>query len=884
MPWRWIHTLPLRWRSMFRRSQVERELDEELRFHLDARIQHEIAAGRTPAEARYAALLAMDGIECHKEECRDMRHLNFYDNLIRDVRYALRTLARNPGFTLAALLALALGIGANTAVFSVVNGVLLRPLPYRNPDRLVMVFNSFNREGAGRSGAAVADFLDWRARSRSFQTLDAFEFNRFTNGRFTLTGDAEPEQVIGLSVTATFFETLGIRPILGRTFAADEDQPMRAPAVVLSERLWRRRYSASPDVTGKTVLLNGRLHTIIGVVPEGFEFWQRDVEAWAILTLNPPARRGPFFLRGIARLKPGVSIEQASGEMNMIARQVERENPGDYKTGLRYPVAPLREMVVGDIRPLLWIFSGTVALVFLIAAANVANLMVARSAARQREIAIRLSIGASRGRLVRQFMTESVMLSLTGGGIGIALAYWGVQALRWLAPPGLPRLDEIGLDSRALAFTLLASIAAAVLSGLGPALLSSNGAPGEAMKQGGRGGDSRKRGRARATLVVAQVMLSVMLLIGAGLLIRSFDLLGHVDPGFRAPADHVVTMFLSPTGPRFDNNPGALAAYWDQLLERVQAVPSVQAASLSNSLPPDRWSFIDGYEIEKKPLPPGSAHPLVPVPAVSRDYFRTLGVPLLRGRWFDRRDTANSPGVAVISETLARRHFAGENPIGQRLKYGPRVLEIVGVAGDVKYRGLDGQDEAVFYQLSSQAQFWDMWLLVRTTGDAGAMATALRREVRTFDPGVPVDRVGTLAQALSGSVALPRFRSLLMGVFAATALLLAAIGIYGVIAYSVAQRTQEIGVRMALGATAPGVLKLVIGQGGRLASMGIMLGLVGAFALSRVLEKMLFGVTASDRVTFAGAAVLLGAVAFVASVIPALRAARVDPITALRQD
>ena len=495
MPWRWIHTLPLRWRSIFRRSKVEQELDEELRFHLDARIQHEIAAGRTPAEARHAALLAMDGMERHKEECRDMRHLNFCDNLIRNVRYALRTLARSPGFTLAALLALALGIGANTAVFTVVNGVLLRPLPYRDPNRLVMVFNSFNRQGSGRAGAAVADFLDWRARSRSFQTLDAFEFNRFTNGRFTLTGDAEPEQVIGLSVTATFFDTLGVRPVLGRTFAADEDQPLRTPAVVLSERLWRRRYSASPDVAGKTVVLNGRPHTIIGVVPEGFEFWQRDVEAWAILTLNPPARRGPFFLRGIARLKPGVSIEQASSEMNVIARQVERENPSDYKTGLGYPVAPLRKMVVGDIRPLLWVFTTTVVLVFLIAAANVANLMLGRSTARRREIAIRLSIGASRGRLVGQFMTESLMLSLAGGGVGVALASWGVQALRGFAPPGLPRLREIGLDGRVLIFTLVASIAAAVLFGLAPALLASHGTPGDAMKQGGRSGDSRERGR-----------------------------------------------------------------------------------------------------------------------------------------------------------------------------------------------------------------------------------------------------------------------------------------------------------------------------------------------------------------------------------------------------
>ena len=484
-----------------------------------------------------------------------MRRVNFYDDLVRDIRYAARTLARNPTFTFAALLALALGIGANTAVFSVVNAVLLQPLPYADPGRLVMIFNSFSHQGTSRSGASLADFLDWKARSHSFQMLDAFEFNRFSNGRFTLTGDADPEEVIGLSVTSTFFETLGVHPLLGRTFARDEDQPLRTPTVVLSERLWRRRYHSNPNVLGEAVVLNGRPHTIIGVVPDSFEFFQRDVEAWAVLTLNPPSRRGPFFLRGIARLKPGVSLQQASAEMDRIAHEIEQSNPSDYKTGLRIPVVSLRETVVGDIRPLLWVLSGAVVLVFLIAVSNVANLMLARSTARQREIAIRLSIGAARGPLVRQFMTESLMLSLASGGIGVALACWGVGALRWLAPPSLPRLNEIAIDTPVLVFTLLASMASAVLFGLMPALWASRCAPGEAMKQGGRGSEARERGRARGALVVAQVTFSVLLLIGAGLLIRSFSLLGRVDPGFRVPATHVLTMFVSPSGLHFDKNP-----------------------------------------------------------------------------------------------------------------------------------------------------------------------------------------------------------------------------------------------------------------------------------------------------------------------------------------
>jgi putative ABC transport system permease protein len=465
----------------------------------------------------------MEGIEQRKEECRDMRHMNVIDNFVRDLRYGVRTLARNPGFTLAALLALAVGIGANTA--SVVNGVLLRPLAYADSDRLVMVFAS--RPHGERGNASVADFLDWRAASRSFQTLDAVDPNRFT-----LTGDGEAVQISGLSVTATFFETLKARPLLGRTFANGEDQSGRDPTVVLSERLWRRRYASNPDIVGKAVNLEGRPHSVIGVMPAGFEFWQRDVEAWAIFPLRPPTRRGPHLLRGLARLRPGVTVAQAAAEMEMIARSVQRANPKDYAS-LRFPVVPLREVIVGNIRPLLWVLSGAVILVLLIAISNVANLMLARSAARQREIAVRLSIGASRGRLVRQFMTESVLLSLAGGALGTVLAMSGVTALRRLGPQDLPLLGEIGVEGRVLVFTLLVSLASAVLFGLAPAFAACPASLSERLKSGARASESRSQGRARGVLVVAQVTLSVLLLIGAGLLIRSFTRLGGVDPGSR---------------------------------------------------------------------------------------------------------------------------------------------------------------------------------------------------------------------------------------------------------------------------------------------------------------------------------------------------------------
>jgi putative ABC transport system permease protein len=820
-----------------------------------------------------------------------MRHLNAFDNLVRDIRYGVRTLIRNPGFTLATLGALTLGIGANTAVFSVVNGVLVRPLPYADPDSLVMIFNSFQQQGMERGPAGIADFLDWKARAHSFQTLDAI-----SNQRFTLVGDGEAEQIQGRSVTASFFETLGVRPLLGRTFTSGDDQPGRPPTVLISERLWRRRYGSSATVVGKDIVLNGRQFSIIGVVPNAFRFGG-EAEAWSILTLDPPTRRGPFFLQGIARLKPGVTLEQAAGEMQSIAQGVEREYPKDY-TRLRIPVVDLREFAVGNVRPLLGIISVAVFLVFLIAVTNVANLILARGTARQRELAIRLSIGAGRGQLVRQLMIESLVLSLSGGALGLGLAYAGVSALRWSGPSSLPRLPEIGVDARVLLFTLVASLASALMFGLGPALSTSRVSLSDRLKEGGRGGEPRTHRRVRGILVVGQVGLSVLLLIAAGLLLRSFHLLGRVDLGFNAPPDRVLTMLLSPTGPKY--RPAApvagapqpnlaLAAYWDQILDRVRILPGVEAASVAITIPPDRVAFTDGYEIESKPAPPGSDHPAVPVPFVSHDYFKTLGIPVLRGRSFDARDRMDSPRVTVISQALARRHFPGQDPVGQRLKHGNRSLanpymEIIGVVGSVKYQGAHNEDTPAYYELSAQVPARPLWLLVRTKGDARELSAAVRQEIRSLDPDVPVDRVGTMADALEQSVSLPRFRTFLMSVFAATALLLAAIGIYGLLAYSVAQRKQEIGIRLALGATRSGVVGLVVGQGMRLALGGIVLGMAGAAGLTRFLETMIFGITTSDVITFASAPLVLALVAMFATLLPALWAARIDPGTALRQE
>ena len=799
--------------------------------------------------------------------------------MVRDLRYAMRTLARNPGFTVAALLALALGIGANTAVFSVVNGVLLRPLPYSEPERIVWIQDGLTQSSRSRWGACVADFLVWQSRSRSFDPLAAW-----ANNIFNVTGDGEAERVAGFGVTARFFDVLRVRPLQGRTFAPDEDQPGRARVALISERFWERRYGRRPAVIGRSVELNGRPFTVIGIMPASFRFRNPEADIWTILTLDPPTRRGPFFLRGIARLRPGVTLEQANREMDALGAEVERSDPKGVEH-VRYPTTTLMEEVTGDIRPLLVILSGAVGLVLLIAVFNVANLMLTRATVRRREFAIRSSLGAGTVQLARQLVTECVVLALAAGVAGAALATAGVRLLQALAAPGLPRVEEIAVDSRVLLFTVVVSLASGIAFGLVPASGVARSNPAERLKEGGRG-ETPSGGRLRGTLVVSEIALSIVLLAGAGLLIRSFVLLGRVEMGFHAPPDRLLTLQLSPTGLNYQEQQ-QLAAYWGQVLSRVRALAGVESSSIAITLPPDRVAFSDAFEIPGRT--PKDGGPVVPVPWVSYDYFRTLGIQLLRGRVFDRRDMPGSPGVVVISEALAKRYFPGEDPVGQRLKHGGPssnnpYSEIIGVVADVKYLGLAAENAPVYYESADQYSSRPMWLVVRTAGSAREWLTAVQAEIRAIDPNVPVARAGSMEETLYESVALPRFRTTAMGVFALAALVLAAVGIYGVLAYSVQLRTQEIGVRMALGATSAGVVRMVLGQGGRLAVTGIAIGLSGAAGLTRVLETMLFGVKPSDAVTFSGVTLVIGVVAMVACVVPAWRAARVDPLVALRHE
>jgi len=872
------------WRNLSRKDRVERDLDAELAAWLELAAEEKVRAGMSPDAARRAARLDLGGVEQVKERVRGARIGALADALWLDLRYGARMLARSPGFAAVAVLALALGIGANTAMFSIIDGVLLHPLPYSEAGRLVMVTRHFARSNFPYGNLCLADYLDWRAGNRAFEDPAVYQGHRFD-----LTGTSEPEQLSGAAVTAGFFSALRARPLLGRLFRPGEDGSAKERLAVLSESVWRRRFGGSTGVIGQAIDLDGNRSTVVGVMPAAFHFPRADSEVWTNLVFAPPTYRGPYFYRGLARLRPGVTLTQAQTEINAIARRIELADPRT--AGLTFPLLPLREAIVGDARPALLVLFGAVSLVLLIASVNVANLLLARATAREREMAVRLGLGAGRARLLRQLLTESGLLALLGGAAGVAVAAAGIDLLRAWNPGNLPRMQEVHLDARVLGFTLLVSLLTAVLFGLAPALQGSRADLAASLKEGGRGQSAGAgRRRARAALVVAEIALSLLLLAGAALLLRSFVLLQQVELGFLAPPARLLTAQMSLAAAKYRDAKTA-TAFYERLLERVRQLPGVEAAAVSDSVPPDREGDADTYIIAGRPLAPGELNPIVSAPTVSPDYFRALGIPLLAGRVFDQRDKLDAPPVAIISEAMARRDFPGQDPIGQRLKRsGPEIIqnspymEIVGVVGNTRYLGLAYQLDAAYYEPTAQNAGQREFLVVRSAAAATGLARLLRREVQALDHDVVVGAVVTMEQALSDSVAQPRFRTLLLAAFAAVALLLAAVGIYGVIAYSVAQRTHEIGVRMALGARRSDVLRLVVGQGANLALAGIGLGLAGAFALTRVLASLLFEVSATDPLTFILAPLLLAAVALTASLLPAHRAALIDPQAALKYE
>ena len=868
-------------------NRRDNDFADELDTHIALHVEENLRRGMSPAEARRQALVALGGLEPAKEAHRDRRGLPWLDTFAQDVRFGLRMMRKNPGFAAIAILTIALGIGANTAIFSVVNAVLLAPLPFDHPERVVMLWGTNLRKNMDIMPVSPATFATWKSSSHSFEGMggSSDSLASFTEG--------EPEMVAAYDFSADYFRVLGAKAELGRTFLPEEDQPGGPNVCVLSDKIWRRRFGGDPAIVGRAIRMGATLFTVVGVMPPNFR-WPSLVEVWTPLALPASASSDwrSHYIRVVARLKPGVTIEQTQAELNAIAARAEKEHP-ETNADEGVVVEPIRHNMFGDVQRPLLVLLGAVGFVLLIACVNVAGLLLARTSARGREIAVRAALGAGRARLIRQMVTESVLLSLLGGVSGLALAYGSTGLLVKLFPNNIanlniPLVEAIPVDGRVLAFTLGATLLTGLLFGLAPALVWSRADVNTTLKGSGRSPASGARERRlRNVLAVAEISLAFVLLIGAGLLVRGFLLLTESSLGFR-PEKVLALELFAPRRLYPVDKPAKLRSFIEQSVENLQAVPGVESAAATNFLPLTGFWGTQRYVIEGRPAPEKGREPEADDRLATPDYFRTMGIPLVRGRVFTMLDGPDSPHVAVISSSFAERYWKNEDPIGRRINLGtadhPDWHEIVGVVGTVHAFGLEEKPHDDLYRPFAQVWFPLVAFTVKASGDPTQIAAAAKATIWKIDPTQPFYKVITMDELAGESLALRRVSTLLLAGFSAIALALAAVGIYGVLSYSVAQRTQEIGIRAALGASRGDVLRMVLGDGARIAAAGTGLGIAAALALSQLLGSLLYSVGARDPATFGGVGLLCIAVALAACYIPARRATRVDPLVALRHE
>ncbi len=872
-------------KQLFSRGRLYNDLSEEIREHLEEKIEELVATGMSRKEASAAACREFGNITLVQEDSRTVWRWPSIEDFFVDIRLGVRTLRKNPGFTTVVVLTLALGIGANTAIFSVVNSVLIRPLSYHDPGSLVMVWETNSQHPKPHNTVSPPNFLDWQSRNTVFSNMAYV-----ADVRNNLTGNGDPEEVVVQAVSANFFSLLGVNPLLGPGFTPESGQAGHDNVVILSYGLWKERFAGDPAIVGKSILLNGKTRTVVGVAPQDFNWFIKD----GSLTGAKPRLWSPFvfpqsfhdrkqigrFLTVAARLKPGANYSQAQTQMNAIAAQLEHEYP-DFDGHWGVNVVPLRQQISGELRPALLILFGAVAFVLLIACANVSSLLLARAASREREMAIRTAIGASRWRIARQLLMESLLLALIGGGIGVTLTVLGTNALLAASPHNLLDLPSVSIDLQLLA---------GLLFGFLPSYVSAHSQISQTLREGGRGSSTGKRRRfARSAFVVTQLSLALVLLAGSGLLIRSFVRLVGVNPGF--DTGHLLTFKVTLPQSKYATDPLCMA-FFRQLLASISTVPGVRSASMENYPPLAGLGASTGVHLLSQPLLALSDLPVANVRVVGPDYFSTMGIPLRDGRLFNAQELAEEKHVAIINQAFADKYLHGVDPLGQKASIYMKSLaenenqtsEIIGVVSDVHQMGLDAAPEPTVYWPHPELVYSSMTILVRTANDPLALVSAARTELQQLDPELPMAAVATMDQLLADSLSRSRFTMLLLGIFAAVALVLASVGIYGLIAYSVTQRTQELGIRIALGAQRRDVLRLVLAQGTRLTFLGVAIGVFAALALSRLLATLLFGVSATDPLTFAGVAALLAVVALLACFIPARRATRVDPLVALRYE